>query len=108
MKLDNISTEELLKELKRREELKKLDDNVPCMGINDDLGVESFVILKNADEFASKLLHMELRCRYNSQRNPEIFFVKLPLKIAEMFRDEKDVQKVGKALKQLSNYKKLF
>lgn len=112
-KFEKFSREELVAELKKRDETDKQTDDIPCVGIVDNEGLDSLIEVENADHFATLTNSMELRCHFNSQRNPELFFIKVPRKLYEMFKNgmnqsEETCVNAGKAVRELSNYKILL
>lgn len=108
--LKEISTEELLEELKRREAVATTDEEgdkqYPFIGIVDDRGIDQLVQV-DAKSFADRTSVMELRVRYNTQRNAEMFFLKMPLEMETpiLKMESKDAIKF---VKGLSTYKKIF
>lgn len=112
--IKNISTEELIAELKKREEeLKNPDMNYRrVVGIMDDEGIESFI---DADEMdVEKLSHrffaMKLRTRYVTNRNARFYTTWLPKVVCDVVTDlmksDKNVEAM-EMIKKLPNLKYL-
>lgn len=109
-KLKTIKTEDLVAELKRRKKDVDYKGQIPFCGLVDDNGIESMEEV-NASTLGPMYNTLQVRARYNSQRNPEIFFVKMPKMMADVLksgfgRDEH--KEAARQLKGLSNYKKIF
>ena len=113
MNLEKYTTEELREELRKRENPEKLDDQKLYIGLIDIHGVESLTLADTKERFSSALSSLELRSRFNSQRSPEIYSVRMPIDLFSILNDkikngyEADFIEVANVLKSLSTYKRL-
>ena len=106
--LEKYTTEELELELKRRSTSVATETQYLCVGIIDDMGTESLVLCENGAEFAERLNSLQLRARFNAQRNPIVYCVKMPRSLFTVFDSilkRGDFESTAKALKELSNFK---
>lgn len=112
MSLEKYTTEELQEELNRRSDVKK-DDQKLYVGLMDDHGVESIVLADTADQFSKVISSLQLRSRFNTQRSPEIYSVRMPVDLFSILNDrikngyEGDFIEVANVLKGLSTYRKI-
>lgn len=108
MDLSTISTEDLQKELdSRKEDQEETEQHDAYIGIIDDYGMESLIEV-DAKKFASLVGTLQLRARYNGQRNAMVYFVKLPKWAAEKYNENPDYIEAAESLKQLPNFKVIF
>lgn len=106
--LDKCTTDEILEELEKRKTVdQEATNDIPCVGIVDSFGLDSIVPLKDAKHFTGVTPQMELRCRFNTGRNAEMFFIKLPQVILDNLK-KISYEEQGKMIKGFSNYKKIF
>lgn len=113
MSIEKYTDHQLLAELERRkvdrtEELEELQ--YLCIGIIDDDGAESIILCENNKEFANSLSRLKLRARFNIQRRPIVYSVKIPRCLFEVMSKkikEGKSKEVGEALREFSNFKNL-
>ena len=109
MNLETVTTAELLAELEKRESQKELhDEHILYMGIIDADGAESIVEANNREKFASLYNSLALRARFNGQRRPIIYTVRMPENLYILFNERMDkgeYEEVAEALKGLSTYR---
>lgn len=110
IELKNISTEDILTELERRNQEAIDNDHFLCMGLIDNDGAESLMPVKTKETFASLHSSLSLRARFNSQRIPVMYVVNITQPMYEEF-DRRllkgEYVKVGEELKKLSTFKRL-
>jgi hypothetical protein len=113
MNLEKYTTEELHEELKRRENLVKDDSQKLYIGLIDSHGVESIILADTKDLFSKAMSTLELRSRFNTQRSPEIYSVRMPVDLFSILNDklkngyDGDFIEVANVLKGLSTYRKI-
>jgi hypothetical protein len=113
MTLEKYTTEELREELNRREKPEKNDDQKIYIGLIDSHGAESIILADTKELFSKAMSSLELRSRFNSQRSPEIYSVKIPIDLFSILNDklkngyEGDFIEVANVLKSLSTYRKI-
>lgn len=113
MSLEKYSIEELQEELRRRETPEKIDNHKLYIGLIDQNGAESIILADTAELFSKAMSSLELRSRFNTQRSPEIFSVKMPVDLFSILSEklkkgyEGDFIEVANVLKGLSTYKKI-
>jgi hypothetical protein len=114
MSIENISTEDLLAEIERRKKEEEENHQDLYIGIIDDNGLESMVLVKDSTEFASKIRALQLRARFNGHRRPIVFSVKMPKQLFEEYRlrlggntNDELAKRMGDSLKQLSTFNEL-
>lgn len=109
MNLEDLTTEELYKEIEKRKQILD-DESILCIGIIDDLGAESLIQTKNAEVFAASYTSLSLRARFNGQRKPILYTVSMPQRLFDIFdkaMKNSDHLKAGENLSKLSTFKKL-
>ena len=112
MSLEKYTTEELQEELNRRSNVEK-DDQKLYVGLMDTHGVESIVLADTAEQFSKVISSLQLRSRFNTQRSPEIYSVRMPVDLFSILNDrikngyEGDFIEVANVLKGLSTYRKI-
>jgi hypothetical protein len=113
MNLEKYTTEELHEELRRREELVRNDTQKLYVGLIDCHGVESIILADTKELFSKAMSALELRSRFNTQRSPEIYSVRMPIDLFSILNDkikngyEGDFIEVANVLKGLSTYRKI-
>jgi hypothetical protein len=111
MNLDTVTTAELLAELEKREKFKDShDDHVLYMGIIDSDGAESIVKADDRESFSSLYNSLALRARFNGQRRPIIYTVRMPESLYNLYNEKMDkgeYDKVAEGLRELSTFKTL-
>jgi len=110
MSLDQFTIEELQRELEKRKTSNIEDEQLLCVGLIDDEGAESIIIANTPDTFSSVISRTRLRARFNSQRNPIVYSIKIPLSLFKALSDkikEGNVIECGEVIKGLSNFKSL-
>lgn len=110
MNLQELTTEELLAEITRREKEKIESDQHLFMGLIDMDGAESLMPVKTKEVFASLHNSLSLRARFNSQRFAIIYVVHLTTPMYDTFNErllKGDYQQVAEDLQLLSTFKKI-
>lgn len=110
MKLQELTTDELLAELARREKEKIETDHSLFMGLIDQDGAESLMMVKTKEKFAELHNSLSLRARFNSQRHPMLYVVNMPHLMYESFNErllKGEYVEVAEELRKLSTFKKL-
>lgn len=111
MNLETVTTAELLAEIERREKSKDdYDDHVLYMGIIDSDGAESIVKADNSETFSSLYNSFALRTRFNGQRRPVIYTVRMPESLYNLYNERMqkgEYDGVAEGLKELSTFKTL-
>jgi hypothetical protein len=110
MELSQFSKEEILEELKRREETESSNNHFLCIGLLDDEGLESFIKIKNANHFSELYNSLALRARFNSHRNTKIYSIKIDNAIHDMLIENIQNGKYHEScetIKNLSTFKEL-
>jgi len=114
MNLENYTTDELREELKRRETVfTDPRSHKMYIGIIDCHGAESLMLADTIDQFRAVMSSLELRAKFNGQRDPEIFSVRMPVDLFSILNEklkngyEGDFVEVANVLKGLSTYKKI-
>lgn len=108
--LKTVSTEELLKELESRkvtaeqEAEQEEEKDILHIGLIDNEGLCSIVAIPDKETFARVHGKLDLRARFNTQRNPEMFAVKIPKMMANLIRNKTSLE-AAQFLKGLSIYK---
>lgn len=108
--LKDFTTEELLDEIKRREDLPVKPQDVLCVGIVDNDGAESLLVVKNAEDLGTKLSSLQLRARFNTQRHPIVYSVKIPLELFDKLDNNMkkgNYHEASEAIQSFSTFKNL-
>lgn len=114
MNLENYTDEQLREELEKRNAMPHnegiQDPQHLMIGIIDDEGVDSMVYCETNKKFAETLKSLQLKSRFNGQRNPIIYSVKVPKRMFEVMNEgmrKGENQKIASVIKGLSNFTKI-
>lgn len=112
--LKNISTEELLKEIQNRQKIEAknayTEKLFPCIGILDNAGIESLVMIKKPEDIGNKFFGMALRTRYGTAQQRVFYKINISEQTYDIFNTELKAGKfieVAEKVKALTTFKEL-